>query len=93
MVTSCLEELTECPLAVFALTRVDVLPDASIPMMSSISAMTRVGIGCRQINLVEHRQDLEALVDRRDAICDALRLHALSGVDNEQRALTGRQRS
>ncbi len=52
-----------------------------------------VRVGGRQIDLVENRQDLEALIDRRNAIRDALGLDALRRVDHQQRALARRQRA
>ena len=50
-----------------------------------------LGIGRRQVDLVDDRQHLEALLDRGVAIGDALRLDALGGIDHQQRALAGRQ--
>ncbi len=50
-------------------------------------------VGARQVDLVEHRQHLEPLVDGRVAVGDALRLDALGGIDHQQRALAGRQRA
>ena len=52
-----------------------------------------LGIRRRQIDLVQHRQNLEALVDGRRTICNALRLDTLRGIDNEQCAFAGSQRS
>ena len=52
-----------------------------------------VGVGRRQVDLVEHRHDLEPLLERRVAVGDALRLDALRGIDDEQRALAGGQRA
>ena len=51
-----------------------------------------VGVGGRQVDLVQHRQDFQALVERRVAVGDALRLDALGGIDDQQRALAGGQR-
>ena len=48
-----------------------------------------VRVGARQVHLVEHRDQLEAGVDRRVGVGDRLRLHALRGVDDQQRALAG----
>ena len=50
------------------------------------------GIRLREIDLVEHRQDFEALVDRGIAIGDRLRLDALGGVHHEQGTLARGQR-
>ena len=52
-----------------------------------------VGLGGRQVDLVEDRHDLVAGVDRLIDIGQRLRLDALGGVDDEQRALAGRQRA
>jgi hypothetical protein len=49
------------------------------------------GIGRRQVDLVQHRHDLETLLERRIAIGHALRLDALRSIDDEQRALAGGQ--
>ena len=51
-----------------------------------------LGIGRRQIDLVDDGQHLEALLDGRVAVRDALRLDALPRVDDEQRAFAGRER-
>ena len=51
-----------------------------------------LGIGRRQIDLVDDGQHLEALLDRRVAVRDALRLDALPRVDDEQRAIARRER-
>ena len=50
-----------------------------------------VGIGRGQIDLVEDRQHLEPLLERGVAVGHALRLHALRGIDHQQRALAGRE--
>ena len=52
-----------------------------------------VGLGRRQVDLVQHRHDGDALLDRGVAVGDRLRLHALRGVDDEQRALAGGERA
>jgi len=46
-------------------------------------------IGGRQIDLVEHRHNLMAGVDRLVNVGKRLRLDALAGVHHEQRALAG----
>ena len=69
-----------------------IASSASMPITSSISARARVGIGLRQVHLVEHRDDLDAEVERGVAVGDRLRLDALAGVDDQQRAFAGRQR-
>ena len=52
-----------------------------------------VDVGGRQVDLVEHRHDLEAEFDRGVAVCDRLCLDALRGIDHEQGALAGRERA
>ena len=52
-----------------------------------------VGLGGRQIDLVEHRNDLVVVVDRLIDIGERLRLDALRGVDHQQRALAGGERA
>ena len=47
----------------------------------------------RQVDLVQHRHDLHALLGRGIAVRDRLRFHALRGVDHEQRPFAGGQRS
>ena len=54
----------------------DLLPDA-------------VGLGCRQVDLVQDGDDLEVGVDRLVGIGERLRLHALRGVDQQQGAFAG----
>ena len=51
-----------------------------------------LGIGRRQIDLVDDGQHLEALLDGRVAVRDALRLDTLPRVDDEQRAIARRER-
>ncbi len=55
--------------------------------------LDRFGLGRRQIDLVEHRHDLVAGVDRVIDIGQRLRLDALAGVDHQQRALAGGERA
>ena len=50
-------------------------------------------VGRRQVDLVQDRDDFEPLLERRVAIGDALRLDALRGVHDQQRALAGGQRT
>ena len=50
-------------------------------------------LGRRQVDLVEHRNHGYALLGRRIAIGDRLRLDALRRVDDQQRALAGRERA
>ena len=50
------------------------------------------GVGGGQVDLVEHRQDLQIVIHGEVGVCQRLRLHALGGVHHQQRALTGGQR-
>jgi hypothetical protein len=52
-----------------------------------------LGVRGRQVDLVDDRQHLQALLGRRVAVGDALRLDPLGGVDHQQRAVAGRQRT
>ena len=62
-------------------------------MISSISLMTRCGIGRRQVDLVDDRHDFEAELGGGVAVRDALRLDTLRGIDHQQRAVAGRERA
>jgi hypothetical protein len=50
-----------------------------------------VGIGGRQVDLVEHRDDLEVVLDRQVGVRQGLGLESLRGVDDQDRALAGGQ--
>ena len=52
-----------------------------------------VGLGRGQVDLVQHRDDGDALLGRRVAVGDRLRLDPLRRVDDEQRALAGGERA
>ncbi len=52
-----------------------------------------IDIGGRQIDLVEHRHDFQALLHCGVAIGDRLRFHALGRVDDQQRALARGERA
>ena len=52
-----------------------------------------LGLGARQVELVEHRDELEAVLDREVRVRDGLRLDALRRVDDEQRALARGERA
>ncbi len=52
-----------------------------------------LGLGRRQIDLVEHRHDLMAGIERMIDIGERLRLDALARIDDEQRAFAGRERT
>ncbi len=47
----------------------------------------------RQIDLVDDRQHLQALLERRIAVGDALRLDSLGGIHHQQGAFAGRERA
>ena len=51
----------------------------------------RGNVGVRQIDLVDHRDDGEALLVREMHVGDRLRLDALRRVDDEERAFAGRE--
>ncbi len=50
-------------------------------------------VGRRQVDLVDHRHDLEVVLERQVEVGDGLRLDPLRGVDQQQRALAGHQRA
>ena len=50
-----------------------------------------LGLGGRQVDLVEHRHDFEIGIDRLIDIGERLRFHALARIDHQQRALAGGQ--
>src|SRR5690606_32111260 len=50
-------------------------------------------VGGWQVDLVEHRYHFQPLLHRGVAVGDRLRLHALGGVDHQQRAFAGGQRT
>ena len=52
-----------------------------------------LGLGPGQVDLVQARDELEPGVDREVRVGDRLRLDALGGVHDEQRALARRQAS
>ena len=53
--------------------------------------MHRREIGVRQIDLVDHRHDRQALLVREVDVGDRLRLDALRRIDDEERAFAGRE--
>ncbi len=53
----------------------------------------RRDVGIRQIDFVDDRYDREALFVREMHVRDGLRLHALCGIDDEQRTFAGRERA
>ena len=52
-----------------------------------------LGVGLRQIHLVQYRQYFEALLDCRVAIGDRLRFHPLTRIHYQQRTLAGGERT
>ena len=52
-----------------------------------------LGVGLRQVHLVQHRHHLDAEFQRGVAVGHRLRLDALAGIDDQQRAFAGRQRA
>ncbi len=60
--------------------RVDLVADA-------------VGLGAREVDLVEHRHELETGVDGEVGVGERLGLDALSGIDHQQGALARRERT
>ena len=52
-----------------------------------------VGIGRRQVYLVQHRHHLDAEVERGVAVGNGLRLDTLRRINHQQRALARRQRA
>ncbi len=50
-------------------------------------------IGGRQIDLIDDRQDLQALLQRGVAVGDTLGFDALRGIDHQQGPLAGRERA
>ena len=60
-----------------------------VPQQVGDLARDLVGAGARQIDLVQHGDQLEARVDRRVGVGDGLGLDALGRVHDQQRALAG----
>ena len=79
------------PSPVLALARIASL--AGMPMMSSISAITRSGSAEGRSILFKHRHHLDALLDGGVAVGHGLRFHALRGIDHQQRAFARRERA
>ena len=52
-----------------------------------------LGLGRRQIDLVEHRDEFQVRVDRQIGIGQSLGLDPLAGIDHQQRALAGCERT
>jgi hypothetical protein len=54
---------------------------------------TVVDVGSGEVDLVQHGNDLQVVVQREEHVGDGLRLDSLRGVDDEQRALARGQRA
>ena len=52
-----------------------------------------LGLGRGQVDLVEHRDDLEVVLEREVEVREGLRLDALRGVDEQDRAFARRERA
>ena len=50
-------------------------------------------VGGRKIDLVDRRKDFEVVVERHEDVGERLRLDALGGIDDENRAFAGGQRA
>ena len=76
-----------------------VLPDTRSTSLGlapdDVGDLTRVAvrIGGGQVDLVEHRDDVQVAVQRQVQVGQRLRLDALGGVDQQHRALAGLQRT
>ena len=60
-----------------------------MPSTCSISPGDAVGLGRREVDLVERGDDREVVLEREVAVGEGLRLDALRRVDEEQRAFAG----
>ncbi len=60
--------------------------------MWAISAGVAVGVRRGQVDLVQHRDDVQVAVQRQIEVRKRLRLDALRGVDQQHRALARLQR-
>ena len=60
-----------------------------MPSIVSISTGVPVGVGGRQVDLVQRGDDLEVVLERQVAVGEGLGLDALGGVDDEHDALAG----
>ena len=63
-----------------------------MPSTFSISAGVAVGVGGREVDLVERGDDLEVVLEGEVAVGERLGLDALGGVDEQDHALAGGQR-
>ena len=62
-------------------------------MTSSISRRTSSGVRVGEVDLVDDRDHLEVIVERLVDVGERLRLDALGGIDDQQRALARGERS
>ena len=67
-----------------------VLRGEAQDLLDLVGDLLRAGTG--EVDLVDDRDDLEVLLEGRVGIGDGLGLHALSGVDDEDRPLAGLER-
>ena len=77
------------PMPIFALA--SIASSAGMARISSSCLWTGRNVGVRQIDLVDHRNDGEALFVREVNVGHRLRFDALRRVDDQQRAFTRRQ--
>ena len=54
-----------------------------------VGPLLRLGAG--QVDLVEHRDDLQVVLERKESVGQSLRLHPLRGVDHQDGSLAGGQ--
>ena len=71
------------------LAEISSASEASRPITSSICCLTRGDVGGGQVDLVEDRHDLVVGVERVVDVGEGLRLDALGGIDDQQRAFDG----
>ena len=69
------------------------MPAASMPEDLLDLGGAPLGVGGRQVDLVEHGHDLEVVLERLVAVGQGLGLDALGGVDQQDRPLAGGQRA
>ena len=69
------------------LAETGIAANGSSPRSFSISSRARVDVRGRQVDLVYHRQQLKIIAERQVEIGDRLRLDALRGIDDDQRAV------
>ncbi len=79
------------PMPALALAR--IASSAGIARMSSSWRFTDGDVGVRQVDLVDDRDELEALLLGEVDVGHRLRLDALRGIDDEQRAFARGQRA